>query len=293
MNSLEARWWVKSDYDLTGPIVELGRFVVLGFRDGTVQKIENATGKVVWSTQIGSYMSREPVLTGSTLFITTVRQQIYALDFQSGSLKWFYEAGVPEKITIQGGATPIVQGGVLYFGGSEGEVHAVNVTSGKALWRKDPEYSTARFLDIIGEMFIQNGVLYVTRSDGLIAGMKLGLGEPETTWIEKLPAITTSRYRNGRLYVGGLNGMVYAYEIVNGRQVWSRASGESVYSLTVIQDKLVVLGTEGRINFLSLDNGNSEYHDDLYGAFSGEPVVYEGNIYFFTGLDVVYGYKLQ
>ena len=82
-------------------------------------------------------MRSQPVVAGNTIFVAaTDAGRLYALDTQSGCLKWQYESRVPLRSSLSYGAmgdgTP-----VIVAGDAVGAVIAVDARTGKQLWRSD------------------------------------------------------------------------------------------------------------------------------------------------------------
>ena len=225
-------WWLRTPEQLTTPPGSFGSWVTLGFRDGTIKKVEALTGKVVWSVNLDSFSEREFLLAGTTLYVITAAQVVYALDFQTGKTLWLFDAGFPERLAIRAGVKPILNDGKIIFGISSGEILAVNAQTGKLLWRYNPEYTEARFHDVVGELVMRNNKLLITRYDGLVASLEMSGTARTAAWKNRLPGLTTSTFRNGRLYVGSINGDVYAFDGDSGREVWRTNLGETISTNT-------------------------------------------------------------
>ena len=61
---------------------------------------------------------------------------------------------------------------------------------------------------------------------------------------------------------------------------------------TQSSNKLWVAGSNGRINRLNLETGDSEWHDDVGGRILSAPVRVGSILYFATGYRNLYGYYL-
>lgn len=286
-------WWISAPAVIAAPITDLGQFVMLGFRDGTVMKVETTTGKKLWDVRLDSFVSRHFVLHGSTLLAMTAGQQLYALDFQTGTTQWLYDAGFPDGLAAQTLAPPVVVGDRVLIGLVSGEIEAVNLATGKIYWRFNPEYIESRFHDVTGEMSVQGNRLIVSRYDGLVAAVELDERDRRTIWKDTLPAVTTSVQRGGRFYVGCINGDIYAYDINSGRRLWRAVTGEAIASLSAGETTLYAAGTTGRINALDVSSGKINWYDDLGSLISGRPMVWQGTLFFATGMRNLYGYLVK
>lgn len=287
-------WWYDGKVTLTSPPGSFGSAVVLGFRDGKIAKLDATTGKKLWIASLDSFTERPFLLNGTTLYVLTAAQVLYALDFQSGKTLWLFDGGYPEGLTIRGGAKPIHHDGKILFGLASGEIIGVAADSGKLSWRYNPAYNDARFHDVVGEMIVRNNKLLITRYDGLVAAIDLGSSVRSVTWQERLPGLTTSVFRGDRYYVGGLNGDVYALDPDNaGRHLWRQMTGAAVTTLTAGETTLYAAGAGGRVTALDLATGNLVWADRLGSSLASTPALYENGVYFSTGLKSVYAYRLR
>jgi outer membrane protein assembly factor BamB len=286
-------WWYEGAPGLTAPPGSFGSSVVLGFRDGRVARLDALTGKKQWQVSLDSFTERPFLLNGTTLYVVTAAQVLYALEFQTGKTLWLYDGGFPEGLAIRGGARPIVHDNKVIFGVATGEILAVNVDTGKLVWRYNPAYNDQRFHDIVGELVVRNNKLLVTRYDGLVAAVDLASSVRTVAWQEQLPGLTTSAFRNGRLYVGGLNGDVYALDPDGGRRIWRAVTGSPVTTITAGETTLFVAGGDGRISALDAASGAIVWHDEVGGSLASPPILHEDAIYYSTGNRAVYAYKIR
>jgi len=286
-------WWKKYESDLTSPPGSFGSWVVMGMRDGTLAKIEATTGKEVWSANLDSFVQRGMTLNGTTLYVVTAAQVLYAIDFQSGKTLWIFDAGFPDGMNIQGAAKPIFYDNSILFGVTNGEVLSVNASTGKLRWRYNPYYTDARFHDVVGEMVILKSNLLLTRYDGLIASIDLESSTRKVVWQEKLPNIATSAFRNNRYYVGALNGDIYAFDAVTGKRVWRVVTGTALSTITAGETAIFVTGSNGAVFAIDANLGVIKWHDDLGGAILSQPVLGEDHLYIATGIRNIYKYRLR
>jgi outer membrane protein assembly factor BamB len=290
----KVQWWYDGEVTMTAPPGSFGSSVVLGFRSGRVAKLEALTGKVQWVADLASFTERAFLLNGTTLYVLTAAQQLYALDFQTGRSLWMHDAGFPDGLTVRAGARPIFYENKIIFGVATGEIVAVDAATGKPQWRYNPAYNDARFHDVVGELVVRNNKLLLSRYDGLVASVDLASPVRALAWQEQLPGLTTSVFRNASYFVGGLNGDVYALDPDNnGRRLWRTVTGAPVTTITAGETTLFVAGTNGRVTALDAATGAILWHDQLGGSLASPPVLFENEIYYSTGLKSLYAYKLR
>ncbi len=287
-------WWLDGKVSMTAPPGSFGSAVTLGFRDGKVVKVEALTGKRLWTASLDSFTERSFLLNGTTLYVLTASQVLYALDFQSGKTLWLYDAGFPDGLSIRGGARPLFFDGKVVFGVASGEMLGVSADSGKLLWRYNPAYNDARFHDIVGETSVRSNRLILSRYDGLVAAIDLSTSVRSVAWQEQLPGVTTSTFRGARFYIGALNGDVYALDPDNnGKRLWRAITGAPVTTITAGETQLFVAGAGGRITALDARTGEILWHDKVGSSLASAPVLFENSIYYTTGMKSLYAYKLR
>jgi len=292
-NSGKVNWWFDAGSEVTSPMVNLGGFVVFGTRNGKIFKVDVTTGKRAWEGSLDSFTDRRPVLAGNILLIQTTAQVLYGIDYQTGKSLWLFDAGFPEGLTVVGGAAPVVSGDIVIAGLASGEVVAAGLQNGKLSWRANPVVSDARFRDVVGEMHVREGILYLTRYDGIVAAVDIRTSDTRTVWQEKYPAIATSAVRNGRLYLGCVNGDVVSLDQNNqGRQLWRTVTGAPVTTLTAAETRIVATSSTGRVTAMDLQSGATQWHDSTGYSVTAQPMFMHDGIYFLTGLGNAYGYRL-
>lgn len=296
LQSREPVWWNTLVAPSTAQPTLFGSHVMIGLRNGLIQKIEASTGKKIWETQLDTFTERPFVLTGSTLIVLTTTQLLYAVDFQTGKTLWLYDAGFPEGMTVRPGTTPIVQDNEVVFGTTAGEFLGINLQAGKLVWRYNPSFKESRFHDVVGQLVIVERRLLVSRYDGFLGSIDLSNASKQdfkTIWSDEVSSITTSAFRDGRYYIGCINGDVYAYDSSTGRRIWRAQTGQSVASITALEQAVYIGGTDGRVTNLDPSSGNLVWHDDLEAEISTSPIMLQDTLYYATSLRNLYGYKVR
>ena len=291
---LTPKWWSESPGAQTCPPVSFGNWVVFGFRNGSIWKVDALTGKRVWEQKLDSFPTRRIKKVNNQLLVVTASQSIYAINSESGSVNWVYDSNAGEGLTIRTLSAPTVHQDRVYYGISSGEVVALNLKTGDHIWTHNPGFSEARFHDVVGEIYIINNgkALLITRYDGIMTALDVD-NPKQSVWDKpiKLSSITDSSFRHNTIYVGTHNGYIYAYNPSNRQQLWKNHIGVSVSSITAGETKLYVSSTQGRIAALDISKGELLWYDQLEGLVTGSPIYIGDNIFFQTGLQNFYGYS--
>ncbi len=285
-------WWLKVSESLTAPAEVFGSWAILPLRDGRLIKVETKTGKQLWESRLSRFIAAKPTLSGNVLLAYTVDQKLYAIDFQTGQSLWVYDTGSATNLLLRAGVGPVVSGSEVFIGTTEGDVRSVSLNSGKENWKLEPGREDFRFKDIVGEIGTGNHQIYVARYDGLVFGVDTLHKPSDVLWKENFPSVTSSAYRDGTLVIGCINGDLIALQASTGRQIWKVNIGPTIKTITMGEKTIFVGGSQGRVTAVGSANGQLIWHDDLQGVLTRQPVVADDQIYFATGLKVLYGYKM-
>ena len=151
---------------------------------------------------------------GKTTLYYPCLNRIYALDRESGTLKWQFPADAPLEATILG--QPVEGNNLVYFGASNGNVYALDIETGAVRWifnaRSAP---TARFV-------LDEGTLYIGTGGGEVYALNALNGEP--LWsapyrIDDYIAGSLVKVED-TLFFGTNAGFIHAITASGGRRRW-------------------------------------------------------------------------
>lgn len=101
----------------------------------------------------------QPTVVGNTLFTASQSGLIYALDGQTGCIRWTFKADEEVRSSLVIGTDAAGQANRLYFSDFKATVYALDLTNRKLLWKRrvdNHEQAT-----ITGTLSLHNGRLYV------------------------------------------------------------------------------------------------------------------------------------
>ena len=279
-------------------------------------------------TDLWDFWLSSPAIQGNTIYFGSGDGYFYALDKESGKVKWKFESGGIIH------SSPALAFGNVYFGGWDTYLHALNAVTGKEVWNFKTGEDTAIYNQtgitsspiIDGNMLYfgcrdshlyaldaGNGKLVWTRyNDGgwisvspLVAGDKLiytSGSDKKLTALNKLNGDSIYRYDvptgmfsspalTGNLfYYGGMNGLLYARNVNTGELAWD-------FQLpTSSEDFYHILNPDHTINRDRYLAAIKKYQGTLIsmeirlsvGTILSSPVIKNGGIYFGTTDGYVY-----
>ena len=162
--------------------------------------LDESTGSVIWSYDTDRYPARDfPALIVDGLYYFSPDDHVHALDVETGDPVWTY--------VLESSATtaPYVANGILLVGTEEPRFYALDAASGDLLWSRDIEGW------MLESPTLADGVLYGEFNDGNLRALDVSTGE--TLWqFQKGYFWDNVSYTidNGVIYVGALDGRVYA-----------------------------------------------------------------------------------
>lgn len=203
-----------------------------------------------------------------------------------------------KRVWIVGGRSliefpPALAYGRLYYGDGGGRVYAVSAQTGARAWRYDAHRGVAATPAVgpyahgtVYEAFLNR---FPSRAkdptDGAVVALAAGTGR--VRWIAHVGASETSPLLfNGRVYVGGWDGVVYALDARTGRRVWTfrtrgavkgglAAAGSTVYAGSYDGHLYALDAASGRLVWRAAGQPRLFGH----GAFYATPAVAYGRVY--------------
>ncbi|RME25202.1 MAG: hypothetical protein D6806_08270 [Deltaproteobacteria bacterium] len=234
-------------------------FVIFGSEGGTLYAVDNK-GQSRWQYQVpsGEIYSR-PATDGKLIFFGSTNQKFYALD-QSGTLRWQFAA--KERIK----SDPVVADGIVYTSSYDGHVYALRAGSGKLVWKFPPEPEEEKSEE---------------KAPGESKEQKPAQKAPEPkpgAFSYSAPAIS-----GGTLYVGNLDGYLYALDAASGALKWRFKAGEGITSSPLVESGVVYFGSKDD-HVYAVDAGTGKLlwkfktgDDVLSSARISEGVLYIGS----------------
>jgi alcohol dehydrogenase (cytochrome c) len=133
----------------------------------------------------GSMMEASPVVANGTLYTTSGRDAVYALDARTGQQRWAYTYPLRHAIALEANRGVALLDNRLFLGTLDGHVVALDAASGKVLWNVVGVHDTANSFYTMAPLAYGNIVM---------------IGVSDGDW-------------------GGV-GYVSAFDVTTGRRVW-------------------------------------------------------------------------
>jgi polyvinyl alcohol dehydrogenase (cytochrome) len=233
--------------------VDVDGFLYVGTGDGHVYKLNAATGKLVWKTDIESFVSMSsPVAGDGKIFLGgTYPNYFYALDQNTGRIAW--KTTIPDLVaTGMGDCTPAFAEGMV--------LQEATVNSG------DPAKPVA------------NVLLAMDAATGkIIWRYQMKNGEVPPAMKTATPMIDV-----GVVYEGSpADGNYYAFDLKTGRKLWEVHLGSQIRAGAAVRDGVAYVPYHsGDIAAIRISDGKPLGQKHIGGSFGpSSPVIVGGTLY--------------
>ncbi len=237
-------------------------FLYIGTGDGHLYKLDAVTGKLILSTDLGSFVSMSsPVLAGDYLYLGgTDPNYFYAVNKKTGAIAW--KMTIPKLVaTGIGDCTPAYADGLV--------IQEATVNTGD---RKKP---------------VANVLLALNAASGkIIWQRKLGRGPVPPAMKTATPMIAGDKVLEG----SPVTGDYYAFDLKTGRTLWQMHLGAQIRAGAAVADGVAYVPYKsGDIAAIKVADGTLLGKKHLGGSFGpSSPVIVGGTLY----VSNVYGWLI-
>ena len=195
-----------------------------------------------------------PVLGGGSVYFGSGDGNVYALDAQSGDLKWKFQTGDVVH------ASPAYADGIVFFGSWDSYFYAVDARTGVEKWRfhGGEDAVTHNQVGFQSSPAVVNGVVYVGCRDSNLYAIDAATGlekwrfNNNGSWVISSPAVT-----QGKVIFGTSDSaLYYVLDAETGKQIVRQQGNAYVFSSPSVAGNLVYLGIlNGTLEARDLDSG--------------------------------------
>ena len=267
---------------------------------------------VLWSYDTGDVIESSPAIVGGVVYVGAGDGMLLALDFDTGALRWSYEAG-----GLIGESSPAVANGIVYVGDLDGVLHAVNAADGTPRWTFETEAEIRSSPVIVDGLVlvgsydahlyavdadtgalrwkmltqgmvhatpaVQAGLTFVAGCDGFFRAVRVEDGT-EAYLVDAGAYTAASPVLDGdRAYFGTFNNEVLALDLARREVYWRYADPDRqfpFYSSAALADgRVIVGGRDRRIHAIDAETGEAVWTFATRARVDSSPVVAGGHVY--------------
>jgi eukaryotic-like serine/threonine-protein kinase len=228
-----------------------------------------------WTYQTGAAIWGSPTLNDGTLYIGSDDDSLYALDAQTGALKWkFASKGIVRS-------KPAIAGSLVFFTSDDGFLYAVNTSDGTKAWttdignfyeREDREAFDMNSPTPTGYDYVQSspvvadGTVFAGSLDGKLYALAADTGVVQWTFTTTKKIRGSAAVDNGIVYFGSWDKLMYAVDAKTGEAKWATGVGGEVQSTPLVANGMVYTASR-KASVVALDALTGEQKwEHIYGS---------------------------
>jgi outer membrane protein assembly factor BamB len=234
-------------------------------RDGTLMRLDAATGRVVWRVSAGRSLSAGPGAGDSLIAVGTDKGEVLAFD-ADGKALW------TARISSEVIAPPRVSGKVVIVFSGDGRIYGLAAADGKTLWVDQRTNPPLTVRNAAGGAVWREGLLVGTAGGRLLAidaqtGTIAWDGTVATpkgaTELERIADVTSLPYVDDKeVCAAAYQGRVACFDIVRGTLHWTR-DVSSLAGVTADDQRLYVVDDKGAVQAFDRSNGASIWKQEI------------------------------
>lgn len=288
---------VDNDEDiLGGGLAVAGEQLFVATGQGYVYALNVKDGSRIWRLSIGSPMRAAPKLQQGVLYVTTVDDQLFALDSANGKILWQHR-GLGERVGFLSAASPAVGDNMVVVTYSSGEIYGLAADTGQELWNDSlaltvKTSATSVFSGFEGDAVIAGGVAFAASNNGLSAATHMLTGR--RLWEQEISAADTPWLASNYLFMLTPDAQVAAIYARDGRVKWvhklpryedPKRSRKPYrwFGPMILGEQLAIFSAHGELVLLSPQDGKEIGTLDIPKNVQSSPVMVDGTAYVVTG----------
>jgi outer membrane protein assembly factor BamB len=268
-------------------------FVSTGF--GSVTAMDAATGRQLWTVDLGVPIVNAPVANGGRVFVSSQDNHFFALAESDGRTLWDHQ-GITESAGILESTSAAVSGDYVVAPYTSGELFAMRVDDGRAAWndmltRSGNVTALSELDDIAGRPVVDRDMVFAISHSGVMVAINLNTGE--RAWARDVGGIQTPWVAGDFLYVLTTEGDVLCLARKDGRVKWihqltrwqDMENKEDLITWSgpvLVSDRLILTSSDGYAVSLSPYTGELLGKITIPDGTFISPVVANGTLYLLT-----------
>jgi len=233
--------------------------------DGTLVRVDPATGRVEWKVAAGHVLSAGPGAGASLVVVGTDKGDVLAFDAQ-GKPRW--SARVSSEVI----APPRVTESIVIVFSGDGRIYGLSTNDGKTVW-VDPHANPPLTVRNAAGGVVSRGGLFVGTAGGRLLAIDAQTGAiawdgtvatPKgATELERIADVTSLPYVDDKeACAAAYQGRVACFDVVRGSVIWTRDIS-SLAGVTADANRLYAVDDKGVVQAFDRSNGASIWKQDV------------------------------
>jgi outer membrane protein assembly factor BamB len=218
--------------------------------------LDVASGKEIWSRDIGTPGRSAPTIADGRIFLTTIEDHLLAFAANDGHPLWLHAAAEPVTALL-GRPAPAYYRGLVVAGFGSGELAALRADSGSIAWTDGlgaarGQGSVADFLSIRGAPVIDRGQVLAVSMGGQLVATDVPTGR--RLWERQITGEETPWVAGEWMFMISVQQQIAAINTTDGKVAWvtdlprwedpdKKKHTLTWYGPLLVEDRLIVTGT--------------------------------------------------
>jgi outer membrane protein assembly factor BamB len=233
--------------------------------DGTLMRLDPASGRVEWKVSAGQPLSAGPGAADGIIVVGTSKGDVLAFD-DNGKPLW--NARVSSEVI----APPRVSENVVVVFSGDGRIYGLARADGKTVW-VDPRTNPPLTVRNAAGGVVSRGGLFVGTAGGRLLAIDAQTGTiawdgtvatPKgATELERIADVTSLPYVDEKeACAAAYQGRVACFDVVRGALIWTR-DVSSLAGITADANRVYVVDDKGSVQAFDRSNGASIWKQDV------------------------------
>jgi outer membrane protein assembly factor BamB/predicted phosphodiesterase len=227
--------------------------VYIGGSDGVFRALNLKTGTVKWEFKnVGGFVETKPLIYEEKVIFGAWDTYLYALSVKDGSLLWKWSNGNPGVLYSPAACWPVAASGKVFIVAPDRFMTAIDAQTGKTVWRSKQHLVR----ECVG--ISKDGKrIYARCMTDTVVAFSSAASSPAEVWATNCgygydidPSMPIER--DGVVYFGTKNGLVFALDAHSGAIRWENRIGVTIASTPVPLEnrRVIVSDLDGTITLL-------------------------------------------
>lgn len=281
-------------------------FVASGF--GTVTALDPSNGAELWSQRLGATATGKPSARGGVVYVVGGDQTGWALEADSGRIRWQVE-GVADVNNVAGGPAPAISDKYVVFSFGTATMQSVFRQGGLQLWNADilgrrNGVAVAGVDDLTGDPMIAGDTIYAGNHSGRFVAFSLADGE--RLWTARQGALGPAWPAGDSVFFVSDRNQLIRLDAATGEQIWAvdlpgyepkrkpnrrRDASFANHGPILAGGRLIVASSDGMLRAFSPEDGALVSSVEIPGGATTRPVVAGGTLYVVSRKGVLHAFR--
>lgn len=228
---------------VASPVTGGGKAFITG-SSGKCYALDITNGRLLWSNSlIDGFVETRPVIYKGMLIFGTWNNRLYAIDTETGEIKWVWNNGYTNRMLSPAACVPVVTGDRVFVVAPDRKMACLDAFTGELIWHSDLGGAAVR--ESMG-ISADSTMILAKTMNGAVIGVDAGGSEGQVVWksgfdigYDIAPGVISEK--EGVIFIPSDKGIVHAASRSDGRLLWShRISSCLINSIEPLKGRSVL-----------------------------------------------------